>query len=406
MSPEEKQELVDGLAAKVSEKNAAELSSIKETLNALDVDALKALQGKEIAEKSSVESLKELVNEVKESVQSLKDDSTKEVKMTLKDEVKANKDSLKAISKGSNDTVELKALTNRAAIDPNEISGLDLPGITPFGRTARTFYDFLSKQVIPLPADHGGTIRYRDWDEATTVRAAAAVAEGAAFPESTAKFKDYLLPVEKVGDTLPVTEEFFEDEATAAGELNLFLQNNVLDKCANDIIVGDGVSPNLQSIDSRAFAYTAPQAGIADANIFDLVTKVAEDITTDKGSKYQVDFILMNIADYNQLKLKKDADNNYIFDRLEEKLAPLNVVVDNHVAAGSMYAGDSRYVTVYEMPGVEVSRGMVGQQFNEDEMTIKARKRLAFLIKNGNRDGFRKVADIDAALTTLATAPA
>ncbi len=404
MTPKEKQELVDGLAAKVKEKNTAELDAIKETLNNLNVEALKELQSKEIAEKSSVDQLNGLISEVKETVNELKDNmQTKKTKVNLASEIKEQKENLKSIAQGSNKTVELKALTNRAAIDPNEISGLDLPGITPFGRTARTFYDFLSKQVIPLPADHGGTIRYRDWDEDTTVRAAAAVAEGAAFPESTAKFKDYLLPVEKVGDTLPVTEEFFEDEATAAAELNLFLQNNVLDKCANDIVLGDGISPNLQSINTRALAYTAPNAGITDANIYDLATKVVEDITTNKGSKYQPNFALMNIADVNRLKLKKDADNNYIFDRLEEKMQPLTVLVDNHVAANTMYVGDSRYVSVYEMPGVEVSRGMVGQQFREDEMTIKARKRLAFLIKNGNRDGFRKVADIGAALTALAT---
>ncbi len=404
MTQEEKTAVINDIASKVQDATKTELESIKEDLKGLDVNALKDMANKELAEKETVDNLKNQISDLSENVNFIKDNmETKENKVSLTSEIKEQKENLKSIAQGSNKTVELKALTNRAAINPNEISGLDLPGITPFGRTARTFYDFLSKQVIPLPANHGGTIRYRDWDEATTVKAAAAVAEGASFPESTAKFKDYILPVEKIGDTLPVTEEFFEDEATAAAELNLFLQNNVFDKCANDVVLGDGTSPNLQSINSRALDYTAPNAGISDANIYDLTTKVVEDITTNKGSKYQPDFVLMNIADVNKLKLKKDANGNYIFDRLEEKLQPLTVLVDNHVSSNTMYVGDSRYVSVYEIPGVEVSRGLVGSQFNEDEMTIKARKRLAFLIKNGNRDGFRKVSDIGADLTTLAS---
>lgn len=404
MTQEEKTAVINDIASKVQDATKTELESIKEDLKGLDVNALKDMANKELAEKETVDNLKNQISDLSENVNFIKDNmETKENKVSLTSEIKEQKENLKSIAQGSNKTVELKALTNRAAINPNEISGLDLPGITPFGRTARTFYDFLSKQVIPLPANHGGTIRYRDWDEATTVKAASAVAEGASFPESTAKFKDYILPVEKIGDTLPVTEEFFEDEATAAAELNLFLQNNVFDKCANDVVLGDGTSPNLQSINSRALDYTAPNAGISDANIYDLTTKVVEDITTNKGSKYQPDFVLMNIADVNKLKLKKDANGNYIFDRLEEKLQPLTVLVDNHVSSNTMYVGDSRYVSVYEIPGVEVSRGLVGSQFNEDEMTIKARKRLAFLIKNGNRDGFRKVSDIGADLTTLAS---
>ena len=109
----------------------------------------------------------------------------------------------------------------------------------------------------------------------------------------------------------------------------------------------------------------------------------------------------MNIADYNEYVLKKDSQNRYLFDD-NGMIGGLNVVIDNHVAANTMYVGDSRYCRLYEVPGVEVSQGMVNAQFNEDEFTIKARKRLAFLIRNNDRTGFRKVASISAALTTLA----
>lgn len=403
------------LVAKVEKETGEKISEqVKEALKEVDTEKLKELLEKELVSKEDIkdvvksedlEQLKTVVSEMEEKVNQAVESSSKKSGNKLEDaakEIEENKDTLKAIaSRQSNKEVTIKALTLRSSVETNTI-GLDLAGIGQIGRMGRSFYEFLSKQVIPLPADHAGIIRYRDWDEATTVSAAAAVAEGAVFPESTAKWKGFTLPIEKIGDTLPVTEEFFEDEPTAAAELNLFLQSNVLDKCANDVILGDGVSPNIKSIDSEANAYTAAASGITDANIFDLMVKVQEDIETNYGAKYQTNFFVMNVADYNKLVLKKDANNNYVFDR-ELREMPWQILVDNHVAANTLYAGDSRYVRIYELPGVALSQGMVGTQFTEDELTIKARKRLAFLIRNVDKTGFRKVASISAALTTLAT---
>lgn len=406
------------LVAKLEKASGEKITEqVKEYLKELDIEALKKLAEKEYASKDELkdfvkskdmDEFKIRLEEAEEKANQALENKTSQTGNTLEDvakEIKENKETLKSIaSRTSNKEIVIKALTNRASVATNTI-GLDLPGITPFGRKIRGFYDFISKQIIPLPQDHGGIIRYRDWDEATTVKAAAAIAEGAAFPESTAKFKGYTLPVEKIGDTLPVTEEFFEDEPTAAGELAQFLDANVMDKVDSSIVLGNGTSPNTKSIDSEAVAYTAPNLGLQDPNIFDLAIKVSENITANAGTKYSVDFVLMNITDVNSLVLKKDANNNYIFSRNLQEM-PFTIVVDNNVAAGTMYAGDSRFVTLYEIPGVAISQGMVGTQFTEDELTIKARKRLAFLIKNGNKSGFRKVADIAAALTALGTNPA
>ena len=388
---------------KASEKGVSKEDLTEATKGLVKEDAIKGFLTKESDEfkafETRIQEAEEKAAQAIEGVGKSKGDNPIE---SAAKEIKENKDTLKMIAnRTSNKEVVVKALTLRSSVATNTI-GLDLPGIGQFGRKIRAFYDFLSKQLIPLPEDHAGIIRYRDWDEATTVKAAAAIAEGAAFPESTAKFKGYTLPIEKIGDTLPVTEEFFEDEPTAAAELNMFLQSNVLDKVANDVVNGDGSSPNIKSIDSEATAFTAAASGIADPNIFDLAIKVQEAIETNAGTKYNVDFVLMNIADVNKLVLKKDANNNYIFGRQLEEL-PFTIVIDNHVTANTMYVGDSRYVRLYEMPGVALSQGMVGTQFTEDELTIKARKRLAFLIRNIDKSGFRKVASISAALTTLGT---
>lgn len=404
MTDQEKQELVDGLAAKVKEKNASEIDSIKETLNGLDIEALKVLQSKKFAKNETVESLKNLVDEVKESLNEVKDNlETKEVKMTFEDEVKAKKEDIKNLVKGKKNNVELKALSNRASIS-NNTEAVRLEGFGQLAYTRRTLYDFFPKVSVSA-GDHNGTIRYIDWDEDTSSKAAAMVAEGASFPESTAKFIEYSLPLRKVGDTLPVSEEFGEDEVSAAGELRLFLDNNVKAKIGEQIAVGDGSGQNLTGLNQSAPEYTAVASSIPDANIKDLVRKMRTSIVKGRGSKYNPNFVAANSDVIDQFILKKDAENNYIFDMNTGTIAGLQIVEDNNLADDTLVVGDANFGRIYEMPGVVLSEGVTGNQFAQDIKTIKARARLLFLIREADKSGFAKSTDITADLATLASNP-
>ena len=375
------------------------------------VDALKG----EVVSKNDFDALKTELESIKETgataeqlksieaqLNELKDVNISKVNQskTMKDEIKENKEAIKEIAKGSNAELVVKAETLRASIATNP-HDLLLDGIGQLARKKRSLYDTFRK--IPVgKGNHNGTISYIDWDE-TTVKAAAAVAEGDPFPESTAKFKGYTLALRKIGDTLPVSEEFFEDEEMAAGELGLFLDTNVEDKIDSQLVIGDNTGENLKGLVSSVPAYTPVASGIADANIYDLINKVVESITSTGGAKYSPDFVAMNIADINKLKLKKDTTNNYVFDFNDPRIGSLNIIEDNNVVANTLYVGDSRFARIYEMGGVVLSKGYGANQFTEDMMTLKARKRLAFLIREADKTGFKRVTSISAALVTLAT---
>jgi hypothetical protein len=68
-----------------------------------------------------------------------------------------------------------------------------------------------------------------------------------------------------------------------------------------------------------------------------------------------------------------------------------------------LVVGDRRFATIYEKTGVEISEGMVNAQFVSDTKTIKARKRLAMLIRVVDRTGFLHCTNVTTALTTLAS---
>jgi HK97 family phage major capsid protein len=318
----------------------------------------------------------------------------------LVEEIKENKDSIVNVSKGIGQEYIVKALTNRASIT-NDSQSLRLPDIGQLGVKERNLYNIFPKFPVSK-GNHKGTITYIDWDEATTVRAAAMVAEGAAFPESTAKFEEYNIPLKKVGDTLPVTEEFFEDEVAAAAELEMFLNTNVETVIDNQIAVGDGTGQNLLGLVASVPAYTAVASGIPSANIYDLVTKVRTDIVSGRGSKYAPNFVAMTSVTADRLRLEKDANDNYIF-RNDTGIGSMIIIEDNNMADNTLVVGDSRFGRIYEMGGVVLTKGEINAQFTSDMITLKARKRLLFLIRTVDKTGFRKVTNVTTALATLAS---
>lgn len=388
------------LAQEINESIAAIKNQIKD---APTKEALENLENqiKELPNKEAVSKLSTDLQEALDQIDQLKEKTSNKMdaKKTFTQAFSDVASEVQNIVKGlRSKEVVIKAATTRSSIATNS-SQLPLSGIGQLGVKVRGLYNLFAK--IPVSTgDHGGKVTYTDWDEATTTRAAAKISEGAAFPESTAKFKSYSIDLAKIGDTLAVSEEFGEDQVSAAAELEFFVDTNVQTKVDDQIVNGLGTSGNIKGIISSIPSFTASNSGIEGANIYDLVKKVKTDITKNRGSKYNPDFVAMNSDTLDLLHLEKDANQNYIFPD-KSNIGSMVIVEDNNIADNVLIVGDSRYARIYETGGVSISRGLKGDQFVEDMETIKARVRLLFLIRNVDQTGFRKVTSISAALTTL-----
>jgi HK97 family phage major capsid protein len=306
--------------------------------------------------------------------------------------------------KGHDFEFEVKADTLRASVENNP-NAHDIAEVGQLAHRKLTLYDLFPK--VPVGSGANGVVRYTDWDEATKVRAAAMVAEGAAFPSSTAKWKTYTLALQKIGDSIPFSEELAYDAPRFASELRLFLDTNVSIIRDTQLYSGDNTGNNLKGIVTSVDAFVPAASGISDASIYDLLVKVSESITKTGGNKYQPNFALMNITDINAMRLKKDANENYVippFANADGSIVAGMVVIEcNAVTANTAIVGDSRYARIYEVPGFVVSSGYATGDFEEDMQTLKARTRLNLLIRTADKGGFAKVTSISAALTTLAT---
>ena len=408
MTPEQAQEKAEAFETQLREtKSAIEKAATKEDIAAIKSN-LDEMQEKfnGLDHSELIKSMQETIKTQGESITAMKTKATAQEGTPLPEQIKESKDALRGLAtKSANSNVVLKADTNRASV-ANNAQATELSTIGQLAHRRLSMYDAFNK--IPVSeSNNNGTIRYYDWDEDTIARAAATVAEGAAFPESTAKWKTVTIDLKKIGDTLPVTEEFFEDDAMFAAELNQFLTTNVDLTVDDQIANGDGTGNNLTGLVASVGAYTPVASGITDASIYDLVPKVCENITVTGGSKYTPNVAFMNKADINLMKLKKDANNNYVMPPFVSRdgavVDGVTVVEANVITANTMVIGDSRFARIYEKTGIELSQGMVNAQFTSDEMTLKARKRLLFLIREADAGGWKKVTSISAALTTLAS---
>ena len=79
------------------------------------------------------------------------------------------------------------------------------------------------------------------------------------------------------------------------------------------------------------------------------------------------------------------------------------VIPSASATANTMVVGDFNYATLWQLGGVNLDIGWIDKQFIENMMTIRAERQLGMLIRNAHTNAFRKVADVAAALVTLAT---
>lgn len=373
----------------------------------------KALEGKYDAEEvkaimSSIDDVKEIADSAALEINSLKNGKGEKDARTVEEVVKEKFEELKTVfTEGRVKTFNVtKADLLASTAITNSTAGQMDPNVSPLAHRKLTMYDLFRK--IPVAKDNGGSVKYIDWDEATTARAAAMIAEGGVFPESTAKWAEFSIDLKKVGDTIPVSEEMLVDHAKFAGELEEFLATNVALEIDDQLLTGAGTTVNMFGVKTRATAYTAPASGMTDASIYDLIPKIAEDITKGKGSKFRPNIALMNLSTINSYKLKKDANNNYIVppfvDRSGNVIDGIAVIENNNVPDNEVIVGDSRYARIYEgAEGYSITVGEVDAQFAEDMKTLKARKRMNLLIKGSEQAAWRKVASISAALVLLNT---
>ena len=218
-------------------------------------------------------------------------------------------------------------------------------------------------------------------EETTATNAAAAVAEGAAKPESTLIFTEQSSMVRKLATVLPVTDELMDDEPAMRSyveqRLRLFLQ--LAEEAA--LINGNGTAPNLRGMMNVAGIQT--QAKGADPTpdaIYKAMTKIRITAFLEPSGA------IFHPNDWQEIRLLRTADGLYIWgapmDAGPERIWGMPIV--QTVAATEGTALVAAFDTATQIfRRTEVAFAVSDQHsdfFASNKLMLRVEERLAFVV--------------------------
>jgi HK97 family phage major capsid protein len=216
-------------------------------------------------------------------------------------------------------------------------------------------------------------------EETTRTHSAAEKSEGAAYAESAFVWTERTQAVEKITDSLPVTDEQLEDGGQLAGILDSRLRFGVRQRLDRQVLVGDGTSPNLSGILDRSTQTQAKGGDPYFDAIFKAITKVRH---TGYASPSAV---VLHPTDYQSIRLTRTADGRYIMGEPmaagAQVIFGLPIAISGAITQGTGLVGDFvNFCYIGERRGIQVLVGYVGDQFKEGKRTIRADLRACFTV--------------------------
>lgn len=218
-------------------------------------------------------------------------------------------------------------------------------------------------------------------EETTRTHAAAEVAEGGTYGESTFVFTQRSSPVQKIGDSLPVTDEQLEDVTLIEGYINARLAFGVRQRLDQQVMSGNGTAPNLRGILNTSGIQTrAKGADPAMDALFKAMTGIR--VTGRAIPTHH----LIHPTDWQNIRLTRTADGIYIFgspmEAGPERLWGLSVVQNEVLTVGTALLGafDPAFIALYERRGIDIQVGYVNDQFVKGGRTVRADMRAALVV--------------------------
>lgn len=287
------------------------------------------------------------------------------------DAFKSFRDS-KTASRSINDEYGLKTLFQRTAgwaAESIRIPGLVIDDVTrPIQVT----------DLVPTGVTGMAAVVYME--ETTRTHASAERAEGATYAESTFELTERTSPVQTIGTSIPVTDEQLQDVVGVQSYLEGRLVFGNRQRFDNQIINGDGSTPNLQGILLKSGIQTQAKGAdpVPDA-IYKAMTKIR--IT---GRAFP-NAVVINPNDWQQIRLLRTSDGIYIWGHPSEagveRIWGILVVQGDVIAEGTGLVGDfANFIQMHERRGMEVAVGFVDDDFKKGRQTIRAGFRVALTI--------------------------
>ena len=241
---------------------------------------------------------------------------------------------------------------------------------------------FSMEALLPSTTTSSNAIEFTK--EASFTNSAAEAAEGSAKAESALTWSLVNMPISTVAHWIKISKQLAADAPALAAYVNTRMRYGVNAKVDTQLVVGDGVAPNISgTYDSGN--YTAH--GIADAALgttfkkFVLIRKVMAALY---AAGYPADAIVLNPADWAamEIELMTTAAGQTLYSVSEggqARLFGIPVVQAIGMAADTFQVGRfSEAYMVYNREGVVVEMSdSDSDNFTKNLITLRAERRLA-----------------------------
>lgn len=258
------------------------------------------------------------------------------------------------------------------APESTRIPGLVIPAVT---RPIQVL------DIIPSGTTGMAAIKYME--ETTRTHASAERAENAAYAASTFALTERSSTVRSIGTSIPVTDEQLED----VEGVQSYLENRLIfgnrQRLDGQILVGDGIAPNIDGILNNSGLQSQALGGdsVPDA-VYKAMTKIR---VTGRAFPSAAIF---HPNDWQAVRLLTTTDGIYIWGSPSEagmeRIWGVRVVQTDAITENTALVGDfGNFCQLFERRGMEVKVGYVDNDFEDGRQTIRAGFRVAFAVYRG-----------------------
>jgi HK97 family phage major capsid protein len=226
---------------------------------------------------------------------------------------------------------------------------------------------------------NANTIRYVQED--TFTNAATATSEGATKPEAAWDTSEVDAPVRKIAVVSKVTDELFSDFPAMASYIDVRMRFMVAQVEETELLTGSGSAPHLRGLLNASGIQT--QAKGAD-NGPDAVFKAL--VKVQSVGYFPPDGIIQHPTDWQNVRLLKDANGNYIFGppglTAEPRMWGYPVVVTTAITLGTTLVGAFKLAAqIFYREGLRVESTNTNEDdFKTNKIAIRAEQREALAI--------------------------
>lgn len=216
--------------------------------------------------------------------------------------------------------------------------------------------------------------------QTAVTNAAAETNEDTAATEATYAFATATVLVQEITHFVPVTLRAMADEGQLRTIIEGELAIDVLDRLDTQMASGNGTPPNLEGIYSVSGLGTQALGG--DTRL-DALHKAMTQIRSAAGVLMEADYIGMHPTDWQNVRLAKDANDNYLLGPAgmtgERQIWGVPVIVSTVFTAGSPLVGNfDRGSKFWLREGLSVTAGLDGNDFTKRRISLLAAMRGAF----------------------------